>query len=289
MVPPLTPGRSQPARDAADTAAADAAAWTDRDLSDPHARADKARRVRAMFAAIAPSYDLNNRLHALGLDQTWRRRAVGMAALEPGELVLDVACGTGDLALAFANAGAGRVLGADFTVPMLELAVEKAARWRGRNGAAGRKRAKGQAGSAAPLPPCHWLASDAMALPLADASVDVVSIAFGIRNVADPGRALAEFHRVLRPGGRLLILEFAMPTSPPLRWLYQVYFQYVLPRSATLIANDRSGAYRYLPRSVDTFLQPEELRSLMAAAGFESVTSEHWTMGIVACHRGDKG
>ncbi len=293
MVPPLTPGQSEPVRDAADTAAADAAAWTDRALCDPHGRADKARRVRAMFAAIAPSYDLNNRLHALGLDQTWRRRAVRMAALEPGEVVLDVACGTGDLALAFASAGAGRVLGADFTVPMLELAGDKAARWRwrwqGRNGAAGRAKEKAQAEGAAPLPPCHWLASDAMALPLADASVDVVSIAFGIRNVADPRRALAEFHRVLRPGGRLVILEFAMPTSPPLRWLYQVYFQYVLPRSATLIANDRSGAYRYLPRSVDTFLQPQELRSLMAAVGFESVTSEHWTMGIVACHRGDKG
>ncbi len=249
--------------DGSDAASNVAPAW-DRDhlQGDPHAAADKPTRVRAMFAAIARSYDLNNRVHSLGRDQFWRRAAVRIASLAPNDTVLDVACGTGDLAMAFGDGGASRVIGVDFTVEMLAIARDKAA-----------------------IP---YAAGDAMRLPVADASVDVVSIAFGIRNVAAPNVAIGEFHRVLRPGGRLVVLEFSQPASRWLRSLYGFYFNHILPRTAALIARDRSGAYRYLPRSVDTFLDREQLQRLMHDAGFVDVTLKPLTFGIAVCYRGVK-
>ena len=239
-------------------------AWTDDSLADPHAVQDKAQRVRQMFAAIAPSYDLNNRLHSLGRDQSWRRAAVRAADLRPGDEVLDVACGTGDLALAFARAGAGRIVGMDFTSDMLSVARRKRTR----------------ALTAVP----GYVCGDALRLPVADACADVVSIAFGIRNVSDVSAALREFHRVLRPGGRVVVLEFSMPTRRPLRGLYQFYFQRVMPCTASLIARDRSGAYRYLPRSVDTFLDSRQMAEHLAAAGFQSTTMRPLTFGIAVIH-----
>ena len=241
-------------------------AWTERELAgDPHAAPDKARRVREMFAAIAPSYDLNNRVHSLGRDQAWRRAAVRLAQVRPGDHVLDVACGTGDLSLAFERGGAGRVLGLDFTYEMLPIARGKS--------------------SDRPL---RFVNGDAMQLPLPDASVDIVSIAFGLRNVADPGRALAEFARVLRPGGRLIVLEFSKPANPVLRWCNDVYCGRVMPFTATLIAGDRSGAYHYLPRSVDTFLDRERLMAMMREAGLADVTHKPLTFGIAVAYRGVK-
>lgn len=239
--------------------------WTDRHLADPHAVADKARRVQRMFAAIAPRYDLNNRLHSLGRDQAWRRRAVAMAGPVAGARVLDVACGTGDLALAFAAAGARQVLGCDFTFDMLTIARRKCDRCVG----------------AAP----RFHAGDAMRLPLADGAVDVASIAFGIRNVVEPSRAIAEFHRVLRPGGRLVILEFGLPTRRVTRALYGVYFRHVLPRTAAWIAGDRTGAYRYLPRSVHTFLDRPALLAMMTHAGFVQAECHGLTFGIAVLYR----
>ncbi len=247
-------------------------AWTAGDLSDPHAVADKASRVRRMFAAIAPKYDLNNRLHSLGRDQAWRRTAVKLAGLRPGEVVLDVACGTGDLAEAFARARAGRVIGVDFTVPMLTIADRKASRVTGGGGAAS----------------LSYHAGDALRLPLADASVDVVSIAFGIRNVADPARAIGEFFRVLRPGGRLIVLEFSVPTNRLIRVFDRLYREKVMPVTAKWIARDRTGAYRYLPRSVDTFLDREGMKRLMGEAGFVELTERPVTFGIAVCYRGVK-
>jgi demethylmenaquinone methyltransferase/2-methoxy-6-polyprenyl-1,4-benzoquinol methylase len=243
-----------------------APAWTDADLANPHAVRDKARRVEAMFAAIAPSYDLNNRVHSLGRDQAWRRAAVRLAGVRPGETVLDAACGTGDLSLAFAAAGARRVVGIDFTFNMLAVAARKDAR----------------AGGPAPA----YSAGDAMRLPVDDASVDVVSIAFGIRNVADPAAALREFFRVLRPGGRLVILEFSLPRSAALRGIYNVYFKHVMPRTASLIARDRSGAYRYLPQSVSTFIDRPAMLELMRSAGFTELTLKPLTLGIAVIYRG---
>ena len=234
--------------------------WDDRLLQNPHAVADKRRRVQEMFSAIAPSYDLNNRLHSLGVDQLWRRKAVELAAVQPADRVVDVACGTGDLSLAFARR-TEHVTGVDFTYAMLPIARRKAMR----------------------LP---FVNGDAQALPLADVSADVVSIAFGIRNVADPAVAMAEFFRVLRPGGRLIILEFSLPTNPLLRGLYNFYFRQVLPRTATLVSGDKTGAYKYLPESVNTFIGRETMVRIMQSAGFEQVEQHPMTFGVCVCYRG---
>jgi demethylmenaquinone methyltransferase/2-methoxy-6-polyprenyl-1,4-benzoquinol methylase len=217
-----------------------------------------------MFAAIAGRYDLNNRLHSFGRDQAWRRTAVREAGVRPTEDVLDVACGTGDLTEAFADAGPASVTGVDFTEPMLDVARGKADR---------RRRSDG-------VPRPVYAHGDATALEYDDASFDVVSIAFGIRNVSDPAVALAEFRRVLRPGGRLVVLEFCEPTNPVLRGLNRIYTTRVMPVTASWLARDRSGAYRYLPRSVSTFADRRSLAEMMAAAGFADVTQRPLTFGV---------
>ncbi len=247
-----------------------APAWSRGELAgDPHAHAEKAEKVRRMFGAIAHAYDLNNRVHSLGRDQAWRRTAVRMAGLRPGDEVLDVACGTGDLTRAFADGGAARVVGLDFTSEMLDIARSR------------RLHARGERGGT-----IEYVQGDALSLPYGDASFDVVSIAFGIRNVADPARALSEFRRVLRPGGRLVILEFSQPRFAPARWATNVYCDHVLPRTATLLSRDRSGAYRYLPRSIFTFLDREEMVAAMEDAGFGEVAQRVLTFGVCVCYRG---
>lgn len=224
-------------------------AWTRDDLAgDPHRHAQKAGRVQRMFGAIAPRYDLNNRLHAFGRDQAWRRRLVSVLKVGPGDRVLDVACGTGDLSEAAARAGAASVLGVDFTPEMLDQARRKAARrsWS----------------------MLEYRHGDAMALDLPDGAFDVGMMAFGIRNVSDPACAVRELHRVLVPGGRLGILEFSEPRNGLLRWANGIYTRRIMPLTATWVARDRSGAYRYLPRSVETFLDPAALGALLEAEGF---------------------
>ena len=255
-------------------------AWNDQLLNNPHAVADKRSRVQKMFAAIAPSYDLNNRLHSLWMDQSWRKRAVSLAELNPTDHVVDVACGTGDLSLQFvsnlANIAAWcnvdylptQVVGIDFTFEMLPLARQKS------------------------LSPAKthctavYLNGDAQLLPLADQSADVVSIAFGIRNVQDVPTALKEFHRVLRPNGRVIILEFSLPTNRVLRSLYNFYFRQILPRTATLISGDKTGAYKYLPESVNTFIGREQMMQMMRDAGFVRIEQFPMTFGVCVCYRG---
>ena len=242
-------------------------AWDQQSLqSDPHSDPDKALRVQRMFGAVARRYDLNNRLHSLGRDQSWRKRAVKIAGIKPSDHVLDVACGTGDLTEAFVKAGATLVTGVDFTPEMLEMAQAKAARRRRRSGA---------------VTPTY-LPGDAMSLDMADESFDVVSIAFGIRNVTDPPKAIEEFFRVLRPGGRVIILEFCEPTFAPMRLFNGFYCKRIMPLTASLVAGDRSGAYKYLPRSVETFGDPDQLAQAVSAAGFSEIKQERLTMGICA-------
>lgn len=244
--------------------------WDEALLANPHGVADKRSRVQRMFAAIAPSYDLNNRVHSLWIDQWWRRQAVAIAQVKPSDVVVDVACGTGDLALRFAKAGPKEVIGVDFTYEMLPLARKKVAEKR-----AGRA-------------DVSLVCGDAMQLPLAEASADVVSIAFGIRNVARPEAAVGEFHRVLRPGGRLIILEFSLPTNPILRGMYNLYFRHVLPKTATLISGDTTGAYKYLPESVNTFIDRARMVRIMEEAGFAAVEQRPMTCGVCVCYRGVK-
>lgn len=251
-------------------------AWSDADLThNPHAAGDKPERVRRMFAAIAQSYDLNNRVHSLWQDQLWRRFAVRKADLKPGERVLDVACGTGDLSEWFARGvngpGAAAVTGVDFTAEMLDIAREKA-------------RSRPHVWHADRI---TYLQGDAQDLQIDTASVDVVSIAFGIRNVLDTDRALKEFRRVLKPGGRLMILEFAEPRLAPVRWFNNLYSKKIMPITATWIAGDRSGAYKYLPKSVTTFWTPEELTHKLERAGFARVQKWPLSLGICMCYRAE--
>ncbi|RIH85355.1 Ubiquinone/menaquinone biosynthesis C-methyltransferase UbiE [Meiothermus luteus] len=219
-----------------------------------------------MFSEIAPRYDLLNRVLSAGVDRRWRKALVE-AALERGpKRILDLATGTGDVALLLKRlAPQAEVIGGDFAPPMLELARLKARR-------AGLE--------------ISFVQADALALPFPDHRFDLVTIAFGFRNFADHERALAELHRVIAPGGRLCILEFPPPPKGGLGRLYRLYFTRILPLIGGLISGN-PGAYRYLPESVERFPDPPTLATMMGLAGFET----HYrplTGGIAALHVGDK-
>lgn len=248
------------------------AVWTSPELASPHTQAAKHDKVRRMFAAIAGSYDLNNRLHSFWMDQRWRAFAVRAVAPIPGDRVLDCACGTGDLSEAFARSVAAHVTGLDFTQEMLDIAELKR-----RKLATSRHPEK-----------LTYIQGDAQKLPFPDASFNIVSIAFGIRNVAEPARALAEFFRVLTPGGRLVILEFDKPRIPVIGALSDFYTRRIMPLTATLISRDKSGAYKYLPASVETFLNRDQLAAAVKTAGFQRVTSAPLSMGVCICHVAEK-
>ncbi len=238
--------------------------WDEDQLSDPHALADKAARVRRMFDDIAPTYERVNTLASAGRDRAWRRETVRLAEVRPADRVLDIACGTGDLAEAFARAGARRIVGIDFASRMLLRSLG---------------RVPGRAG---------WIQGDALRLPFADETFDITCCAFGVRNFQDLETGLGEMHRVLKPGGRAVILEFSMPAQPVLRGIYQFYFAKILPKLATWISGDRTGAYRYLPRSVRTFVTPAQMIELLKKVGFSSARATSRTCGIVHIVRADK-
>ncbi|HXY70415.1 MAG TPA: ubiquinone/menaquinone biosynthesis methyltransferase [Gemmatimonadales bacterium] len=232
----------------------------------PPAPSDKRRYVREMFSAIAPRYDLLNHLLSLNVDRSWRRKAVdrlGWEARTSGTF-LDACAGTLDLAaeLAGRRGFTGRVVGADFAVPMLHLGARKAA--------------------GAPVRPA---AADALALPFADGSLDGATVGFGVRNLEDLDAGLRELLRVLRPGARLVVLDFTTPAWAPLRALYLFYFRRVLPVVGRLVSGHPT-AYAYLPASVETFPAPAALLGRMAAAGFRDGGFELLTGGIAAIHWG---
>ena len=227
--------------------------------------ADKARRVADVFDSVAARYDLMNDLMSGGLHRLWKRSAIERSGVRPGERVLDLAGGTGDLARRFARrvGPTGEVVLADINRAML-----------GR----GRDRLI-DAGLVLPLVQC-----DAESLPFADASFDCVSIGFGLRNVTRKARALGEMRRVLRAGGRLLVLEFSRVWGP-LRPIYDAYSFSVLPRLGKLVAGD-ADSYRYLAESIRVHPDQGELKEMMQAAGLERVDYLNLTGGVVALHRG---
>lgn len=219
-------------------------------------------RIAGMFDAIAPRYDLLNHVLSAGLDRRWRDRAVDALALGPNARVLDLCTGTADLAIATVRRATGAtVVGVDFAGEMLRLGLVKV-----RRGGFDRT--------------IRLVRGDAARIPLADGSCDAAMIAFGIRNVAEPQRALDEIARVLRPGGRLAILEFGQPRIPGIRTLYAWYFRYLLPLVGRSVSKHQS-AYSYLPASVGTFPTPAEFSQAIAAADFSQVQAVPLTFGIV--------
>ena len=237
--------------------------------------ADASRKVREMFTEIAPRYDFLNHLLSLELDRVWRARTA--RRLRPilqrrDARVLDLCCGTGDLALALARSGPARVIAADFSHAMVVRANAKAhvsgarADW-----------------TRAPI----FFEADAMRLPFADASFDLVTTAFGFRNLANYESGLREIRRVLKDCGTLALLEFTEPPSGLMGDLYRWYCRKVLPKIGGLLSGN-PNAYKYLPASVARFFRPEELASLMNRVGYGSVSYELWTLGSVALHTGVK-
>lgn len=232
--------------------------------------------VQQMFARVAGRYDLANRLLSAGVDRRWRKIAVQMAEVRPEDRVLDVCAGTGDLSFDLARAGAA-VVGSDFTFEMLEKAQAKIPRaWQ----------APGSAAAGRPVPPV-FIAGDTMELPFPDHAFDLVTVAFGIRNVQDPLAGLTEMRRVIRPGGRVVVLEFCKPSAPIISGLYLFYFRRILPILGRLISGDTGGAYSYLPASVMAFPERAEFLELMTKAGFGSPQQKILTCGIAALYRAE--
>jgi len=233
---------------------------------------DASTKVREMFTQIAPRYDLLNHLLSFEIDRIWRARTAKIlrSVLEGrSPVVLDLCCGTGDLGLAFANRYAPRIVGADFSHAMLVRADKKAAQLRG-NGSE-------------PAPRARFFEADALRLPFADSSFDLVATAFGFRNLANYEAGLREISRVLKPGGTVAILEFTEPPDGLFGNLYRWYFNKVLPQIGGLISG-KQEAYTYLPNSVARFFRPAELAELMTSVGYSSVEFRAWTFGTVALH-----
>lgn len=224
-----------------------------------------------MFGQIARRYDMLNRVLSLGIDRVWRRRVVRLTPPEGNWPILDVCTGTADLAIAYWRASNERtpILGVDFCRPMLRIGAEKLFRL----GASHRVR---------------LFEGDALKLPFADARFQLVCVAFGLRNVSDPDRGLAEMARVCRPGGRVAVLEFSMPHRWPFGTLYRFYFRHLLPRIGQSLAENDHQAYQYLPQTVQAFPQGRAFLERMAAVGLDRFELHPFSGGIATLYVGRK-
>ena len=231
---------------------------------------EKEKLVRGVFDSVADRYDLMNDLMSAGIHRLWKRFTIELSAVRPGQTVLDIAGGTGDLSARFSKlVGAeGKVILADINASMLQVGRDKLL----------------DAGAFGNL---HMVQCDAQYLPFPDNSVDCITIAFGLRNVTDKALALRSMERILKPGGRLLILEFSKPTSPLLEKIYDTYSFRILPMMGRLVANDEES-YRYLAESIRKHPDQETLLAMMEDAGFVDCQYHNMTGGIVAVHRGIK-
>ncbi|MCS6919389.1 MAG: bifunctional demethylmenaquinone methyltransferase/2-methoxy-6-polyprenyl-1,4-benzoquinol methylase UbiE [Fimbriimonadales bacterium] len=234
------------------------------------ARQDSTRRryVREMFSRVAPRYDLLNSILSFQLHHYWRRRVVRALRLAPDARVLDLCTGTGDLAIELARhlGPAGEVVALDFCEPMLRMGRDKAHK-RGLNHTV-------------------WLNADALHLPLADAQFDAATMAFGLRNLIDKPAAFREIYRVLKPGGKVAILELTRPQRPPMRWLYDLYALHILPRIGKRLS--QADAYLYLPMSIQHYEDRATIAEYMQQAGFANVCYRDLTCGVVCVHTGVK-
>ncbi len=239
-----------------------------REAASERARLEHARQVRSMFGNIAGRYDLLNHVFSANTDVRWRRlvaRTLADVLRRPDAVVLDVACGTGDLAIALeqqANDSGARIIASDFCRPMLDIAQTKSST----------------------IP---FIEGDALHLPFLDETFDAVTIGFGLRNLASVSEGLREFRRILKPCGRLAVLEFSKPVIPGFSQLFNFYFKKILPRIGDAF-NGSCGAYLYLSDSVQKFPNQRELENMMRQAGFRNVTHRNLTGGIAALHLGTK-
>ena len=228
-----------------------------------HAEGSKREQVEHMFDAISPKYDLLNRLCSLGTDQAWRRRTIRLVGREPVARLLDVATGTADLAIMGARV-ADHVTGADISAGMLAHGRDKVAR----AGLEGR---------------IDLVQAEAAALPFPDGTFDAITVAFGVRNFEDLQRGIDGMARVLRPGGRLFVLEFSRPQRTPIKQLFRFYFHRIMPLIGRLVSKDAS-AYTYLPQSVDAFPQGEAFARHLAAAGLRVEAIQALTFGVATLY-----
>jgi demethylmenaquinone methyltransferase/2-methoxy-6-polyprenyl-1,4-benzoquinol methylase len=231
----------------------------------------KARQIRQMFSSIAPRYDLLNHLLSLNIDKSWRRKAVSLmrtSSIQQQSLWLDLCCGTGDLSLEMARQGAHRIVSSDFSHPMLRLHFDKLRR-------------------SGTVPKTSLVEADALTLPFPANTFDAIAIAFGLRNLESAESGLIEMRRVLKQGGRLVVLEFSKPTNALFDRLFQNYFFNVLPRIGAALSR-HNHAYTYLPESVSQFPDQARLAAIFSACQFERIGYVNLTGGIAAIHWGEK-
>ena len=234
---------------------------------------NSAVRIKGLFDGIAGRYDLANSLLSFGMDSRWRQIAVDMTSPSDGEKLLDMCCGTGDLAFSFAESGVlEKITGCDLSGEMVELAKTKEKKLR----------AKGK------LPEFCWVVGDCTASGYDSESFDIISCAFGVRNMENLSKGLGEMHRLLRAGGRACILEFSLPERTLMRWVYLVYLSWILPVVGGIIST-RFSAYRYLARSVRQWSEGVDLEAELKAAGFDRVETRKLSMSAVTAYIAHKG